>query len=104
MLQISFNRKDPALKVHHFQRQYSSLNADTLSPPPIVFLFLGLQLLHGDILLVLAHYGIGHLPHLNEVVLSRTADHPRIVRVPTEVRDAIRVAAVHEQSSRRVSE
>uniref|UniRef100_A0A1I8GPN7 Ragulator complex protein LAMTOR1 n=1 Tax=Macrostomum lignano TaxID=282301 RepID=A0A1I8GPN7_9PLAT len=44
---------------------------------------------------------LGHLPHLQDVVLGHGADHPRIIGIPGEIRDFGRVAAVNEQQLRR---
>lgn len=61
-----------------------------------------LQLIDSDILPILPrHNRTSHLPNLNQIVLRRTANHPRIIPIPTEITDSIRMAAMHEQQFRR---
>ena len=58
-----------------------------------------LQLLNRHIISVLPNNCIRYLPNLYEVIFCRATEHPRIVQIPAKVRYAVRVAAVHEESS-----
>lgn len=46
---------------------------------------LRLQLLHGDIIYVLAHNSVCNFPHLYQVVFCGATHNPRVIGVPAEV-------------------
>jgi hypothetical protein len=43
---------------------------------------LAFQLVHGNILIIATHNRVRYSPYLDEVIISGTAKHPRIVFVP----------------------
>lgn len=59
---------------------------------------LAIQLVQGHLGVVVANNGLGWLPDLQDVVFSSTGNQPGIVRVPAEVSEVVRVAAVHEET------
>lgn len=59
-----------------------------------------LELLNRHVCGVPSYNGIGSVPYLDQVVLRRTAHEPRIIQVPAEIRDSIRVTAMHEKSAK----
>lgn len=60
-----------------------------------------LDFLNRHIICVFTDNRIGHFPHLDQVVLRGAAEHPRVVQIPAEIRNAIRVATVHEESTQK---
>jgi hypothetical protein len=56
-----------------------------------------LQLLSWDVFHIFADDSIGDLPDLKQIILSRRAKNPGVIKIPAEVRNPVGVATMHKQ-------
>ena len=73
------------------------LSLPHITPSHLVRESLLLQLLKRHARNIPSDDRLRRLPNLHHVVLGRTAHQPRVVLIETEIRNPVRVPAVHEQ-------
>ena len=58
---------------------------------------LSVELVYGQVRVILTHDGLCNLPNLQHVVFGCAGDKPRVILVPAEVGEMVGVATMHKE-------